>query len=59
MQHQLQINLDALNNHGFGRADMEIAAYADEQLSALPANPSANDDAYVGLAQRERECGEW
>ena len=60
MQHQLQINLDALNNHGFGRADRELPAYANDMVAALPANPSANDDdGYVDLAQRVRECGEW
>ena len=44
MQHQLQTNLDALNNHGFGRAAMEQPAYATDLVAALPAHPSANDD---------------
>ncbi|MEG0976548.1 MAG: hypothetical protein RSD57_13980 [Comamonas sp.] len=60
MQHQLQINLDALNNHGFGRAGMGTPAYVTEMVAALPANPSANDDdGFVDLAQRVREGGEW
>ena len=60
MQYQLHTNLDALNNHGFGRAAMEQPAYATDLVAALPAHPSANDDdGYVDLAQRVRECGEW
>lgn len=60
MQHQLQTNLDSLNNHGFGRAGLETPAYVTEVLAALPTTPSANDDgSYVDLAQRVREGGEW
>lgn len=59
MQHQLQTNLDALNDHGFGRAGMETPAYVNELMAALPPGPSANDDGYVDLAQRVREGGEW
>ena len=60
MQHQLQTNLDALNNHGFGRAGLETPAYATDLMAALPTSPSANDDdGYVDLAQRVREGGEW
>ena len=50
----------ALNNHGFGRADMELPSYATELIAALPPSGSANDDdGYVDLAQRVREGGEW
>ncbi len=60
MQYQLHTNLDALNNHGFGRAGLDTSAYAVELMAALPANASANDeDGYIDLAQRVREGGEW
>ena len=42
MQYQLHTNLDALNNHGFGRAGLDTSAYAVELMQASATGKGLN-----------------
>lgn len=60
MQKQLHTPFDTLNDHEFGRAGMELPGYASHMMAPATGGMSANDDdAYIDLAQRVREVGEW
>lgn len=60
MQSHRLIADDALNDHEFGCSGMEPPNYAIQMLPPTSWGAPANDsDAYVDLAQRVREGGEW